>query len=426
MWFPDSIFQFIAQLYDSLNIYVNGSCEGSKVFLKCPKYTQILIERAFYGQNVSMNQVCSSAANDFAQPAEIKLSKNMDVQQERFLESMDGVVCEISNAQTKVVESCQNKRKCKINVNARFFGRDPCPSTSKYFQVFYRCKPSQFISEHLCEGDRLNLSCPSGQRLSFYSSSYGILKLKDSSTLCGETQGLSQADCSVDVLPEILRRCQAQPVCSFVISDSVFSHTCGSQVVKQLIVIFICADDVIFTEKALRGEAYSNGMNDPVAPLVVTAFSIIGEAFGPTEFSYAHRKHVLSDGSNGSVMVVTPPLSMPSSMPNAIGFVQNWITTWTYITENKEKFVLYFFLSASVGVIMLLVMCIAQQCFRHNHKALCDAGTSHDATTIANYVPSQSESRIELDDLEQGGISFMRFNHPTPPLSARTVHHYYS
>uniref|UniRef100_A0A914R1L9 SUEL-type lectin domain-containing protein n=1 Tax=Parascaris equorum TaxID=6256 RepID=A0A914R1L9_PAREQ len=74
---------------------------------------------------------------------------------------------------TKVLEQCRNKRKCKIVVKPSFFDRDPCPNTSKYLQISYKCKPISFDDQNFCEGSNMQLSCKQNKRLAIYSAQYG-------------------------------------------------------------------------------------------------------------------------------------------------------------------------------------------------------------------------------------------------------------
>lgn len=43
----------------------------------------------------------------------------------------------------KVVSECQERRSCHIPVFRPVFGQDPCPLTSKYLLVSYKCQPGR-------------------------------------------------------------------------------------------------------------------------------------------------------------------------------------------------------------------------------------------------------------------------------------------
>lgn len=49
----------------------------------------------------------------------------------------------------KLLSECQSYRDCQLPVNHLLFGKDPCPGTTKYLHVDYKCKPSEFSSSVL-------------------------------------------------------------------------------------------------------------------------------------------------------------------------------------------------------------------------------------------------------------------------------------
>lgn len=46
----------------------------------------------------------------------------------------------------KLLSECQSYRDCQLPVNHLLFGKDPCPGTTKYLHVNYKCKPSECSS----------------------------------------------------------------------------------------------------------------------------------------------------------------------------------------------------------------------------------------------------------------------------------------
>ena len=44
-----------------------------------------------------------------------------------------------------LLDKCQDKRKCSVRANPSVFGDDPCPGTSKYLEVAYKCRPSKCL-----------------------------------------------------------------------------------------------------------------------------------------------------------------------------------------------------------------------------------------------------------------------------------------
>lgn len=45
----------------------------------------------------------------------------------------------------KVVSECQDRRSCHIPVFSPVFGQDPCPLTTKYLLVAYKCRPGKLL-----------------------------------------------------------------------------------------------------------------------------------------------------------------------------------------------------------------------------------------------------------------------------------------
>lgn len=53
------------------------------------------------------------------------------------------VVSTFSRPLQKVLSECQDRRSCHIPVFSPVFGQDPCPLTSKYLLVSYKCRPGR-------------------------------------------------------------------------------------------------------------------------------------------------------------------------------------------------------------------------------------------------------------------------------------------
>ncbi|RXM27907.1 Protein eva-1-like C [Acipenser ruthenus] len=83
--------------------------------------------------------------------------------------------CQSSIAITKVFAECQDQRTCQLPVNSRVFGLDPCPSTSKYLIVSFKCRPENHSSKVVCENEKLRLVCKNQTVLAIYSATFGHL-----------------------------------------------------------------------------------------------------------------------------------------------------------------------------------------------------------------------------------------------------------
>ncbi|KAJ1366014.1 Protein eva-1 [Parelaphostrongylus tenuis] len=136
----------------SLRSHRVQACDGEKVTLHCPRNTHIIIETGFYGRVVPESQLC---------PGRIPGRKGYDA------------TCDVIQAKTRLSELCDKKRKCTVYVDTTTFEDDPCPSTSKYLQMSYKCRPVLFDGESFCEGAEMHLECREGRRLAIYSANYG-------------------------------------------------------------------------------------------------------------------------------------------------------------------------------------------------------------------------------------------------------------
>uniref|UniRef100_A0A915DJQ5 SUEL-type lectin domain-containing protein n=1 Tax=Ditylenchus dipsaci TaxID=166011 RepID=A0A915DJQ5_9BILA len=121
--------------------------------------------------------------------------------------------------------------------------RDPCPSTSKYLQISYKCKPISFEDQNFCQGTTMQLACKPNKRLSIYSAQYGHT-VNGQAMHCsssGQQQVIESLpqDCVRDVLPEILKACHAQTDCSIGINDHVLG-TLAVKTSKSILVSYTC------------------------------------------------------------------------------------------------------------------------------------------------------------------------------------------
>ena len=60
-----------------------------------------------------------------------------------------------------VLDQCQNRRHCRLLASTTVFGQDPCPSTNKYLEVTYKCRPSKLIKscEKILTSRYLEVTC---------------------------------------------------------------------------------------------------------------------------------------------------------------------------------------------------------------------------------------------------------------------------
>ncbi|MEE6468027.1 hypothetical protein FKM82_008145 [Ascaphus truei] len=141
---------YLAKLLQNHTVY---ACDGDHLTLQCPRHSTISIQSAFYGRPVHSYPKC-------ANPSPETMHKS-------------SVSCVAQTAFQKVLDECQDLRSCQLPVISRVFGPDPCPGTTKYLLVSYKCKPTEYKSRSVCENNELKLHCKEPKLLNIYSAVYG-------------------------------------------------------------------------------------------------------------------------------------------------------------------------------------------------------------------------------------------------------------
>ncbi|RCN32856.1 hypothetical protein ANCCAN_21335 [Ancylostoma caninum] len=152
----------------------------------------------------------------------------------------------------RLSELCDKKRKCTVYVDTTTFEDDPCPSTSKYLQMSYKCRPILFDGESFCEGAEMQLECREGRRLAMYSATYGR-SARGQAAHCTAPVHFDR-ECSRDVLPTLLSKCHAQPGCSLMVNSEVLGSPCPKDVPSYLSILFMCVNEEVFSEDAIKGD----------------------------------------------------------------------------------------------------------------------------------------------------------------------------
>ncbi|KAK3563828.1 hypothetical protein QTP86_002748 [Hemibagrus guttatus] len=107
-------------LHTVLKNHTAHACDGETLTIRCPSKTSVVVLSAFYGRRIPSQHLCPNA--------------NANVTEE-------STECMSTIAIQKVVSECQDRRACQIPVASPVFGQDPCPETSKYLLVSYKCRP---------------------------------------------------------------------------------------------------------------------------------------------------------------------------------------------------------------------------------------------------------------------------------------------
>ncbi|KAG5277359.1 hypothetical protein AALO_G00116620 [Alosa alosa] len=212
-----------------LRNYTEQACDGDFLSVRCPPRTTITVQSAFYGRR----------GPAYLQPCPAPLSVLTGA-----WPIGEETPCHVSTSLQKMQDECQDRRSCQVLVNSRLFGADPCPSTSKYLTLWYKCRPNEYKSKVVCEGERMRLNCKSGMQIAVYSAMFG--RTQQGTLECPPNQRRAPSvDCqSATTLQVLTSRCQGKQSCSIRASSREFGDPCYAGTRKYLNVIYTCGESV--------------------------------------------------------------------------------------------------------------------------------------------------------------------------------------
>ncbi|XP_029369109.1 protein eva-1 homolog C [Echeneis naucrates] len=269
---------FSLYLHSILKNHTAHACEGDTLIIDCPSRTSVAVLSAFYGRRVPNQYLCPSA------------NPNTTVEED--------TTCISPIATEKVVSECQDQRSCHIPVLSPVFGHDPCPLTSKYLLVSYKCRPEHHRTRLVCENERLRLMCKNETVLAIYSATFGHL-LHGSPHCPQETAG-SQTDMeclSPSALRKVSRRCHGRANCSVQADTLTFGDPCFPGTRKHLRVSFTCVPRYLL-------EDVGRGSTDP---FMIEDYTHGGWYTGPT---YRHETVLLTN----SLEIIEKILGLPEKV----------------------------------------------------------------------------------------------------------------
>ncbi|XP_063045408.1 protein eva-1 homolog C [Engraulis encrasicolus] len=211
---------FTVYLHKVLRNHTAHACDGNTLEIRCPSKTTVAVISAFYGRRVPSEYLCPTT--------------NPNVTQEEDTECMSPVAVQ------KVTSECQDHRSCQIPVISQVFGQDPCPETSKYMIVSYKCRPEHHRTRMVCENERLRLSCKNDTVLAIYSATFGH-QLHWHHDCPQETDVKADMEClSPSALRRVSRRCHGRTNCSVLADVQNFGDPCFPGTRKHLRVSYTC------------------------------------------------------------------------------------------------------------------------------------------------------------------------------------------
>nr|XP_019952932.1 PREDICTED: protein eva-1 homolog C isoform X2 [Paralichthys olivaceus] len=372
------------------------ACDGQPLRLHCPRHSTISIQSAFYGSG----EVWACRED----PDPPLGARNHS--------------CSAFTALQKLLSECQSHRDCQLPVNHLLFGKDPCPGTSKYLHVDYRCKPSEFSSfprappcsqqlslsrlvpldlflpqllshirwwsltsefpavttsssslfpprsaEHrrhvACEGDTMVLSCKPPRLLIIYAAVYGR-SLGHTDTCPSHLTRPPPFEClNHKAVHSVSKSCHSKQKCAVAVSNQTFRDPCFPGTRKYLSVIYSCVPQSLLRE-ADPG-VFSSTPSPPVEP--------------EKDLEEVLAKGSRRPGNSGAVMSTS-------------------LLTYAYIRAHPEMAALLFTSSVCVGLLFtLLAVSVRVTC---RGRRLRDHGLQ--TRSCSQTVKHQEEEDEDEDD----------------------------
>ncbi|XP_014367621.2 uncharacterized protein LOC106718128 isoform X1 [Papilio machaon] len=229
---PDNI----GLLTSTLKTMQRAACDDEMVSLGCPLGTSISIQVAQYGKAAPQGHKCVMEGLD----------------SEGF-GTGDKEVClwpnsmQYSLLQT-VVEACQKKPQCTFSTKSKPGTVDPCPSSRKFVEVAYKCKPYEFRSRTGCENDVLAVTCDAHTRIAILDALYGRTAYE--SNKCPQTHGVSDESCKAPHTVEtVMQKCHGKRRCQITVTQNTFGTPCRPDSKPYLKIVYACVPLGVMTEK---------------------------------------------------------------------------------------------------------------------------------------------------------------------------------
>ncbi|XP_033466806.1 protein eva-1 homolog C isoform X3 [Epinephelus lanceolatus] len=279
------------------------ACDGQPLRLHCPRHSTISIQSAFYGDGAA--RLCR------ADPDPSLRAHNHS--------------CSAFTALQKLLSECQSHRDCQLSVNHLLFGKDPCPGTTKYLHVDYKCKPTEHKRHVVCEGEKMVLRCKPPKVLNIYAAVYGR-SLGQTDTCPSHLTRPPPFEClNHEAVHLVSKSCYSKQKCAVAVSNQTFRDPCFPGTRKYLSVVYSCV-----VPKTLLREADPYIFRSTSSPTVET------EKAPPADPEEPFPKGSRRPDNSGAMM-------------------SNSLLTYAYIKEHPEMAALLFTSSVCVGLLLTLL-----------------------------------------------------------------------
>lgn len=415
-------------LKESLRSNRVQACDGERITLSCPRNTQISVQTGFYGRVVPESQLC---------PPQAGRKLTSDAISDPIALIHHSSTCDVIQAHTRISELCDKRRKCTVVVDSNTFEDDPCPTTSKYLQMAYGCIPMSFDEETFCtpkpnEPPRpeIRLECREGRRLAVYSA-----QMKTSPQCDTEVRH----ECESDVLPQILRECHAKEGCTLK-SEQIKGHCRHG----HLHVVYVCVNEEIFSEEAIKGELISLDQYLKEADAIQKKederfFKDVNDktqwervvdsepARDPDVHQIANDASYVTHDEYRMEKQDPPPVTERVE-PNLVGVGHDLLQVVQFFKENKEKALMCVILAVSMAAIVVLSACIitrlcssTKQNSRSSRSSRSRRSLETSKLVSSNYGGSITPQHM-MQDIEDE--QFLRFSMGSAAASNPHYSHY--
>ncbi|XP_036437032.1 protein eva-1 homolog C isoform X1 [Colossoma macropomum] len=350
-----------------LRNYTEEACDGDILTVRCPPRTTITVQSAFYGRRDSAHSLQCPLPYNIDEPHPLS----------------DDSSCHVSTALQKMSDECQDRRSCELLVNSRLFGTDPCPSISKSLTLQYKCRPNEYKSKVVCEGERLRLSCKNGMQIAVYSVMFG--RTQQGTLECPPHHRRAPfVDCQSEVALQVMTsRCQGKRACVIRASTQVFGDPCYSGTRKYLSVIYTCVPKKLLQESVQRlpfapppSQTHDpNVVGDSAPPdgnPSLTSDPAPGKSKRGKSGSYleknrfangqkeTEREREENRDKEKETRDQTPTVAVATATSTEMALISNALAAYTYITEHPERCALYFMCGVCAGLFLTLFALVVQ------------------------------------------------------------------
>ncbi|XP_062619660.1 protein eva-1 homolog C-like isoform X1 [Saccostrea cucullata] len=420
-------------LSSTLETFEATACDGEVMEPYCPPATMISIQFSQYGRQVPSYEMCPS--------------KNDLYQDEWFREDTN---CLATTSLRVLFDSCQNRQQCKVTASTYTFRQDPCPKTSKYLKVSYKCNPSDFSNMTVCDGKQMIIRCQKPLKIVISDAIYG--RMPQDTSLCS---GNIPADCrSSTAVEKVMKKCHGRNRCAMDVEEYVFGNPCPPEIPKYLKVIYTCVPKKILKHnirhrknrrKKERTTAASMNNTDINIPKVTTSKP------DPNMYPKDQERNKDTDNSNGNQdskmegndtthcvnYTLAPPEPVAPSTSrkgSATGLVVDWLNTFNFFEKNREKALLYLILGLCVGIIIFLLVIVINLVIINKQKRRATLDVTDPAHSSTQPPPLESNVETPMlprhDSMDR--IEVVRFEPRRTIARAslidngdRTLNHYY-